>query len=249
MARLQLVILAAVFLSGLVTVAHACRCAFEPVCSRYSRAVKVFTGRVTAINIEEMERGDTRTVTFQVIERFKGNVKDFASVEFPVSDCAPKFVIGKEYLLYDYYRQRADDNICNGTLPIDFASPGLEYARQARSGPPRYGLYVTVNGISGKEASTGIATVNTGNEIITLKPDDYGEFMFSTLKTGKFVFSMSFPFDVVGGMQIFNPPWEYIGIDWGLEKFEKEFDLKPNDCKLLEINVKRKADPDHSSDR
>ncbi|MCO6509456.1 MAG: hypothetical protein J5I65_01570 [Aridibacter famidurans] len=201
-----------------------------------------------AIEIEKQEYESKMTVSFQVIEPFKGDLEDTAKVEFPVSECGPGFEINEEYLVYDNFVRSINDNICNWSMSIGQSYQGLAYARRARSGPAQYGLYVTVNGLSSDDFSQGVASIKTGNVTLPLPSDTFGDYSYVTSTTGKFVFSLTFPFDVSGGMQIFNPPMEYFNEGWGLQKFEKEFELKPNECKLLAIDVERMDGADPASD-
>lgn len=122
------------WLAGLLVInvprTYACSCAMPSSASVEMRnSGAVFAGKVVSAERDNLAGGYSQmSVTFEVSDVWKGNVKDTVVVTTGMGggDCGSDFVVGEEYLVYAYGSGPYSTSSCSRTSVLSAATEDLE---------------------------------------------------------------------------------------------------------------------------
>jgi len=139
--------------------ASACSCMGVPIQRYISSSDAVFSGKVVEIDRPSTIE-DPETVTFRVIESWKGPGGDKLEVKTPVSgaSCGYHFEEGQDYLVYAYGKgEPFETDICSGTTHLSKADEDLALLGSGEK--PKDGGYdlTDTSGVVSVRAMVGLA--------------------------------------------------------------------------------------------
>lgn len=221
----------------------ACQCEPIPICEAYSKAKKVFTGKLEKVTEDKTAPYYTVQAHFSVNKTFKGKTDKIEIVTFELGDCQwIDFKDGEEYFVY-----AEDSNIntyCNRTIILSKAMPDLEYANTISESSPIFSItgqiypYEQMSVSDLKKTKLFIKSKDSKKEV---KIDENGFFNFVARKkeTYKVILSLPFKADVTF-MQYDDPPPNKISNSTLQTKVQYDLQFKPNDCDFRVISIAKK---------
>jgi len=114
---------------GFSDAAHACRCAPpSPPLKALEASNAVFSGTVTAVELDVTGRWPVHRIEFDVALCWKGGLGAKVEVQTPNSSaaCGRDFVVGVEYLVYAAGGGSLNTNLCDRTGRLEFAQEDLD---------------------------------------------------------------------------------------------------------------------------
>lgn len=221
----------------------ACQCEPIPICEAYSKAKKVFTGKLNKVIEDKTAPYYTVQAHFSVNKTFKGKTDKIEIVTFELGDCQwIDFKDGEEYFVY-----AEDLNIntyCNRTVILSNAKPDLEYANTISESSPIFSItgqiypyeQLSINDL--KKIKLFIKSKGGRKEV---KIDKNGFFNFVARKKQTYEVNLLLPFKAdISFMQDKEPPPNKVSKSTLSTKVQYDLQFKPNDCDFRIISIAKK---------
>lgn len=169
----------------------ACDCKVTEICSAYSRAEKVFVGKV-----KKVEYSNIVKVHFSVIKTYKGKTQKTEIVGFKDGGCLSiKFIEGREYFVYQ--DNSNSKKLCNRTTDLSSAKKEVEYAQSLSKTRLSYSIkgFISTGGeVSQDELKNTQIFISYGKTKKRVEIDKDGFFNYVVRKRGVYKVSILFPF-------------------------------------------------------
>lgn len=220
----------------------ACQCEIPSVCLAYSRAKKVFIGKLEKIVETQNDHKNLIVAYFRVEKTFKGKRTNQENVTFKISECdLIKFQVGEKYFVY------VDDSgintYCNRTGNLADAKNELDYVNNLSIKHPIFTIsgYIPKTDTASDSFEKGIKLIiRHGKKKTDVLIDKNGLFSFTARKKGIYEVAIQAPFD--SNVTVRNDI-SYFGenvikvtnsLNKTLVKYRLEF--KPNECDFKEFH-------------
>lgn len=214
---------------------YACQCDIPDVCQAYTRADKVFVGKL--IKIEDYDGLSTYAVKafFEVSETFKGTTDKIQPVVFSIGSCERKFVTGLKYFVYAEPPDKLNV-VCNLTQTFSESSYSYKYAKSLSDSDPVYNMNGVIDGLSEEERKKIKITVEQNNKIFPIKLDEDSTYNFVTRNKSDINVKIEFPFSGEFETLLLEKIHEFSEGN----KIEYSLKFRPNECDSRAIIVQNK---------
>jgi hypothetical protein len=236
---LSFTILFVIFLSFANVI--ACECNLPQICVAYSRAKKVFIGKLVKVEENELLSRNIVKVHFSVEKTYKGETQKVEIVTFKNSDCLIiKFKEGEKYFVY---AENANFNTyCNRTTYLSSAKKEIEHVNSLAKNKPIFnikGVIARGDTISDDELRKIEIFVTIRNKKNKVILNEGGMFNYTVTKKGLYKINILVPFDsritTMNDLPVFGDVRVITTSDSTLISYNLEF--KPNECDFREIQI------------
>ncbi len=180
----------------------ACYCEYPSVCEAYSKAKKVFVGKLEKVVKDEKASYYTIDAYFSVEKTYKGKTEDAEIIKFKLGDCSDlKLIVGEKYFVYA--ENSNINSYCNRTNLLSGAKLDLEFIGKISQTKPVFtirGYISQYNQLPQKEITPKKDTKNfkitikNGKKFYKVVVDKYGGFNFILKKEGVYHVVIQLPF-------------------------------------------------------
>ena len=221
----------------------ACDCGAIPVCEAYSKAEKIFTGKLEKVVEDKTASIYTIQAHFSVNKTFKGKTDKIEIVTFRLGDCQwIDFNNGEEYFVY-----AEDSNVnsyCNRTALLSNAKPDVDYAAAISESSPIFSItgqiypFEQFSKNDREKLSLFVKSKKASNKV---EIDKNGFFSFAVKANQTFEVNLLLPFEAdISFVQNREPPPFRLSNSGSQTKLQYDLQFKPNDCDFRVISVLKK---------
>lgn len=209
-------------------VAVACSCRIPSACVAFSRAERVFVGRVEYVT--DGSGSVSEVVYFKVIRRFKGKDLKSETVSFVQDNCVDReLVVGKEYFVYADRLGIAQ--MCNRTHLLDSNSEDHQFASNIDSQSPRFLIGGNLISTDTKLLSKVKVEIIEKGHSRRLHLDRSNKFSAIATEPGRYEIRLYLPIETFVEMSAYPEFFEPEISDTSAGLVAKYFvDFKPNEC-------------------
>jgi hypothetical protein len=219
----------------------ACQCAIPSICLAYSRANKVFAGKILSTVVDENDGKVLKDhiLKFKVLQNLKGEVGTIETIKIMQDSCVERSIeVGDELLVF------ADSagvvGLCNRTSKLDTKGSDFIYALNSLNVPSNFSISGSILGLTADELKD--VTVNITSKSVDAYPrlDEQGLFKFDTTNRDSYTVRILIPFNAY--IETESSPFGYeVEADriHGRTVAKYKVQFRANSCDEREIKVAR----------
>lgn len=220
----------------------ACECNESDICNAYSKAEKVFIGKLEKVEKDEKAPVYSIQAHFSVEKTYKGKTEKIEIVTFKLGDCEwLNFIEGEKYFVYS--NKLNINTYCSKTKFLKFAKTDIEYANSLSEKYPIFTIKGFLPQIDSRNPNL-LKQIKLYLKFATnrrrIKIDKDGFFSFVVRKKGKYEISISLPFKAE--VYVLRSTFDVensakVSTLNDSTKIQYEVEFRPNECDYREIRV------------